>query len=173
MPRLSGEEGSPSLAGPSSAPEMRQKNSAFVDPLFVKPQVYYGEGPFDPPSSDDEDEATLAPHPDHHSDDDDDDLDSEQFSLLTIDKSGPATPGRAERGEPSPRRPEYEEPKVHVLQFFGSVLVLTGLCRKTMAFASWLLCSSVWCASPGLLELLQVSRTPALPSILQERSISQ
>ncbi|KAF9038656.1 dipeptidyl peptidase IV N-terminal region-domain-containing protein [Panaeolus papilionaceus] len=111
MPRLSGEEGSPSLAGPSSAPEMRQKNSAFVDPLFVKPQVYYGEGPFDPPSSDDEDEATLAPRPDHHSDDDDDDLDSEQFSLLTIDKSGPATPGRAERGEPSPRRPEYEEPK--------------------------------------------------------------
>ncbi|KAJ7777301.1 dipeptidyl aminopeptidase [Mycena metata] len=50
-------------------------------PLHIRPQTYYGDGPFDPPSSDEEDEALL-------------------------EKRLPSSPGLAERGNlPADRRP--------------------------------------------------------------------
>ena len=45
---------------------------------FVRPPIYYGDGPFDPPSSDSEDEG------------------GEEASFM--EKNGPSSPGRAEAG---------------------------------------------------------------------------
>lgn len=82
--------------GPSGAPEMTQANKhGLVDPLITRPSVYYGEGPFDPPSSDEEDGPIVR-----NSMEDD----SENFSLLSGRPPLPTSPGRAERGEPGPRR---------------------------------------------------------------------
>jgi dipeptidyl aminopeptidase len=100
--RLSGDDGLPSnTAGPSEATEMRQTKSAFVDPLITRPRIYYGDGPFDPPSSDDEDDLVVTGGSDS---------DAESVSLLDANRGGPSTPGRAERGEPNPRRgPDAEK----------------------------------------------------------------
>jgi len=95
--RLSGDEGRPSNSVVASEfTEMRQTSR---DLLATRPEVYYGDGPFDPPSSDDEDDIIVR----GGSLDD-----TESISLLS---GGPLTPGRAERGEPSPRK-VVEEQKV-------------------------------------------------------------
>jgi dipeptidyl aminopeptidase len=100
--RLSGDDGlSASPTHASQTTEMRETKSAFVDPLITRPSVYYGDGPFDPPSSDDEDDLVVRG---------DSDSDAESMSLLDANNGGPSTPGRAERGEPSPRRnPDAEK----------------------------------------------------------------
>jgi dipeptidyl aminopeptidase len=54
------------------ADEIEESNPSSVT-VVPRPQVYYGEGPFDPPSSDDEDVGLL-------------------------EKTGPLSPGSAERG---------------------------------------------------------------------------
>ncbi|KDR80915.1 hypothetical protein GALMADRAFT_241446 [Galerina marginata CBS 339.88] len=130
--RLSGEEEScENHAGPSTAPEMRQANPGFVDPLIARPQVYYGEGPFDPPSSDDEDDLVVRRGSE--------DEDLENISLLNVDKTGPSSPGRAERGEPSPRRhPEAERQRssVRILAIaLISLVVLAAIIGVVAGFA--------------------------------------
>jgi len=103
--RLSGDDGlSANPAGPSEATEMRQTKPAFVNPLITRPEVYYGDGPFDPPSSDDEDDLVVRAESDS---------DAESVSLLDTNRNGPSTPGRAERGEPSPRR-DADSEKVRI-----------------------------------------------------------
>ena len=100
--RLSGED-------QQGSTEMRQvvgnspSSSSLVDPLVTRPQVYYGEGPFDPPSSDEDEEEERIAAAQHNFEDD-----AETVSLLS---NTPSTPGRAERGgATSPRRsPEAEE----------------------------------------------------------------
>ena len=86
-----------SNAGPSSSAEMRQKNTDTANPIIARPATYYGDGPFDPPSSDDdgEEEAEGSLHGSE---------DAESVMLLNTDKSGPSSPGAAERGDLSPRR---------------------------------------------------------------------
>lgn len=83
-------------AGPSNSAEMRQKNGDNVHLFAARPATYYGDGPFDPPSSEDDndDEAEGG----HHSSE----ADAESDLLLNVDRSGPSTPGRAERGDQSP-----------------------------------------------------------------------
>lgn len=72
-----------------SQTELRQ--IADTGQLWVtRPPVYYGDGPFDPPSSDDEDEQERAPNAQHEFEDD-----VETISLLS---RSPLTPGRAESG---------------------------------------------------------------------------
>ena len=61
---------------------------------FVRPPIYYEDGPFDPPSSDDEDE--------------------EHGSF--IDKDGPLSPGRAEAG-PGPSWTNGTDGKVRAMSF--------------------------------------------------------
>ncbi|KAJ3509953.1 hypothetical protein NLJ89_g4948 [Agrocybe chaxingu] len=107
--RLSGEETLVDHGGPPTTVEMRQKNLAFVDPLVNRPQVYYGDGPFDPPSSDDEEEVAHTGNIDD---------DAETISLL----SGPATPGRAERGETGPRRTSEAEQKNSSIRVLAIIL---------------------------------------------------
>lgn len=83
--------------GQSAAPQMKQaKKDGFVDPLVTRPMTYYGEGPFDPPSSDEEDEdgPTMKIPED----------DVESVSLLSGRLNTPFSPGRAERGNMSPLR---------------------------------------------------------------------
>lgn len=76
---------------------MKQKNMDTVNPFISRPATYYGDGPFDPPSSDDDgEEADGSRHSSEH--------DAESVLLLNVDKSGPSSPGRAERGDQSPRR---------------------------------------------------------------------
>lgn len=67
--------------GPSTHP--RAPNETHVDPLIVRPTVYYGEGAFDPPSSDDEEESLLG---------------------SGSDKDVPGSPGMAEMGGHTPGR---------------------------------------------------------------------
>lgn len=78
--------------GPRSFTEQRQvagTSDDLVQLLVTRPPVYYGNGPFDPPSSDDEDqEPTLDAQ--HEFEDD-----VETISLLT---RTPVTPGHAETG---------------------------------------------------------------------------
>jgi dipeptidyl aminopeptidase B len=88
-------------AGPSSSADMRQKNTEAVNPFIARPAVYYGDGPFDPPSSEDEEEAEGSRHSSE--------ADAEGVLLLNVDKSGPSSPGRAERGDQSPHRTECIE----------------------------------------------------------------
>lgn len=109
-------------AGQSSSAEMRQKNNTnTVNPFVARPATYYGDGPFDPPSSDDGEEAEGS----RHSFEDD----AESVLLLNVDKSGPSSPGTAERGEhQSPRRTDTNE-KVRP---FNSVMV-------TYSFSLWFL----------------------------------
>ncbi|PPQ68381.1 hypothetical protein CVT25_007919 [Psilocybe cyanescens] len=114
--RLSGEEGtSLGHSGSSNEPEMRQTTSGFVDPLIVRPQTYYGEGPFDPPSSDDEDDIIVR----RGSEDDD----AESLSLLHVSKSLPSSPGRAERGDASPRRSATFEKKHSSVRLLAIILI--------------------------------------------------
>jgi len=92
---------------------MRQTKPAFVDPLITRPSVYYGDGPFDPPSSDDEDDLVVRG---------DSDSDAESMSLLDANKTGPSTPGRAERGEPSPHKnPDAEKVRLEGYTLDGGV----------------------------------------------------
>jgi len=113
--RLSGDNGlSASPNNPPEATEMRQTKPAFVDPLITRPRIYYGDGPFDPPSSDDEDDLVVRG---------DSDSDAESMSLLDANKSGPSTPGRAERGEPSPHRnPDVEKVRLEVYTLDGMLI---------------------------------------------------
>jgi dipeptidyl aminopeptidase len=55
-------------------PQMPLKNRP-LSPIDIRPPTYYGDGPFDAPSSDEEDEALL-------------------------EKGPPGSPGIAERGNP-------------------------------------------------------------------------
>ncbi|KAF9529024.1 dipeptidyl aminopeptidase [Crepidotus variabilis] len=95
---------------------MRQLNTsgAIVDPLVTKPQIYYGEGPFDPPSSDDEDEEERVNARIHDFEDD-----AETISLLS---TSPMSPGRAERGVEMSSRPKEKYTPARILGF-----VLIGL----------------------------------------------
>lgn len=127
--RLSGEDGlSASPTNTSQATEMRQTKSAFVDPLITRPSVYYGDGPFDPPSSDDEDDLVMRGESDS---------DAESATLLDANRSGPSTPGRAERGEPNPRRnPDVEKVRLEGYSLDGHVFeVLNLVLRNTLLFA--------------------------------------
>ena len=97
-------------AGQSSSAEMRQKNNTnTVNPFITRPATYYGDGPFDPPSSDDDGEEAEGSR---HSFEDD----AESVLLLNVDKSGPSSPGTAERGDQSPRRTDAD---VKVRPFSG------------------------------------------------------
>ena len=106
-------------AGSSSSAEMRQKNAA-ANPFIARPAIYYGDGPFDPPSSDDEEEDQ---HSLRHSSED---L-AESVLLLNVDKSGPSSPGRAERGDQGPHRTDTVD-KVRPVALFlcWKGLFLTG-----------------------------------------------
>lgn len=68
-------------------------NETHVDPLIVRPTVYYGEGTFDPPSSDDEQESLLG---------------------SGSDKDVPGSPGMAEMGGHSPGRRGSSAERHHV-----------------------------------------------------------
>jgi len=73
-----------------SSSELRQvagTSDDLVQHLVSRPPVYYGDGPFDPPSSDDEEERNNA-QPEFEDD-------VETISLLS---STPLTPGRVESG---------------------------------------------------------------------------
>ena len=84
--------------GDSAPTEMRQtKKGGFVNPLVTRPSTYYGEGPFDPPSSDSDDEEGPAMQVNAEDD-------VESVSLLSGRLNTPFSPGRAERGDTSPRR---------------------------------------------------------------------
>ena len=90
-------------AGQSSSAEMTQKkNMSTINPFVARPATYYGDGPFDPPSSDDDGEE---PEGSRHSFEDD----TESVLLLNVDKSGPSSPGTAERGNQSPRHTDTDE----------------------------------------------------------------
>lgn len=78
--------------GPRSFTELRQvagTSEDLVQLLVTRPPVYYGNGPFDPPSSDDEEQE--PPLDAQHEFEDD----AETISLLT---RTPVTPGHAETG---------------------------------------------------------------------------
>jgi len=63
-----------------AAPEMRQASqTTLVDPSLIRPKIYYGDGPFDAPSSSDEEGESLLGTSD--------------------DVNGPSSPGMAELGE--------------------------------------------------------------------------
>jgi dipeptidyl aminopeptidase len=85
-------------------PTTEMRTAGLVDPLVTRPRVYYGEGAFDPPSSDDDDDNEEGGFAQRRSVDDLGD-DTESVSLLSANKVGPAplSPGRAERGNMSPR----------------------------------------------------------------------
>ena len=70
--------------------QVEDTSNDLVQLLVTRPPVYYGEGPFDPPSSDDEEEREPDPNAQHEFEDD-----VETVSLLS---STPLTPGRAESG---------------------------------------------------------------------------
>ena len=103
-------------AGQSSSAEMRQKNiTNALNPFVARPATYYGDGPFDPPSSDDEAEGSR------HSFEDD----AESVLLLNLDKSGPSSPGTAERGGQSPHRTKADEKVRQFNGVHGDLLFLT------------------------------------------------
>ena len=85
--------------GPSTHP--RAPTETHVDPLIVRPTVYYGEGTFDPPSSDDEQESLLG---------------------SGSDKDVPGSPGMAEMGGHSPGRRGSSAERQHV----STVMVVCG-----------------------------------------------
>lgn len=89
-------------AGQSSSAEMSQKNNTnIVNPFVARPATYYGDGPFDPPSSDDGEEAEGSRQSFE--------LDPESELLLNVNKSRPSSPGTAERGNQSPRSTDADE----------------------------------------------------------------
>jgi hypothetical protein len=92
-----------------------------VNPFVAKPATYYGDGPFDLPSSDDDGEEAEGSR---HSFEDD----AESVLLLKVDDSRPSSPGTAERGDhwQSPRRTNANK---KVRPFNG---VLGGLCFLTL-----------------------------------------
>ena len=135
-------------AGQSSSAEMRQTNNTnTVNPFVARPATYYGDGPFDPPSSDDEGEEAEG-----HSFEDD----AENVLLLNVNKSGPSSPGTAERGDQSPRRTAGADEKVRVR---GGLLFLTldanvslhDYYRSIPQFAFLLSRLYLWLLSPHLL----------------------
>ena len=67
---------------PQGETQNEVEGSRSQSPLsFVRPPIYYGDGPFDPPSSDSDDEGDEA--------------------LSFIEKHRPSSPGRAEAGADS------------------------------------------------------------------------
>ena len=91
-------------AGPSSSAEMRQNNTniSTANPFVARPATYYGDGPFDPPSSDDEGEEAEGSRRSFEDD-------AENVLLLNVDKSGPSSPGTAERGDENSRPTDVKE----------------------------------------------------------------
>ena len=111
-----GNAGPSDHAGQSSSAEMRQKNN--MNPFVARPATYYGDGPFDPPSSDDDGEEAEGIR---HSFEDD----AESVLLLNVDKSGPSSPGTAERGDQSPHRTDANEKVRPFNGVHGGLLFLT------------------------------------------------
>ena len=106
-------------AGPSGSVEMRQMNNeSTVNPFVGRPATYYGDGPFDPPSSDDDGEEAEGSR---HSFEDD----AESVLLLNVDKSGPSSPATAERGDQNPRRTDAKEKVRPFNGVHGGILFLT------------------------------------------------
>ena len=94
-----------------------------MNPFVARPATYYGDGPFDPPSSDDDGEEAEGSR---HSFEDD----AESVLLLNVDKSGPSSPGTAERGDQSPRRTDANEKVRPFNGVHGGLLFLTlDLCN--------------------------------------------
>ncbi|KAF8815432.1 hypothetical protein BYT27DRAFT_7194435 [Phlegmacium glaucopus] len=116
--------GPSNYAGPSSSAEMRQKKTDMANHFLSRPAIYYGDGPFDPPSSEDEYEDAEGSR--HSSED------AESVTLLNVDKSGPSTPGRAERGDQSPHRTDVVENK------YASVRVLAMVLMSLVALAAFI-----------------------------------
>jgi len=93
-----------------SSPELRQvagTSDDLVHHLVSRPPVYYGDGPFDPPSSDDEEEQGR----DHNAQPEYED-DVETISLLS---STPVTPGRVESGGLGTRKVGFGSVRLFVL----------------------------------------------------------
>ena len=139
-------------AGQSGSIEMRQKNNVnTVNPFVARPATYYGDGPFDPPSSDDEGEEAEGSRRSFEDD-------AESVLLLNVDKTGPSSPGTAERGDQNPRPTDAKE-KVRLFNgIHGSLLFLTLNpdecidCRSTLQSAYLLSHLFLWLLSPRLLE---------------------
>jgi hypothetical protein len=133
-------------AGQSSSAEMRQKNDTnTVNPFVARPATYYGDGPFDPPSSDDEGEEAEGSRRSFEDD-------AEDVLLLN---AGPSSPGTAERGDLSPRRTDEKVRPfngVHGgLLFLNVSLQCIDYCRSIPRFAFLLLRLFLWLLSPHLL----------------------
>lgn len=106
-------------AGQSSSAEMTQKkNTNTINPFVARPATYYGDGPFDPPSSDDDEEEAEGSR---HSFEDD----AESVLLLNVDKSGPSSPGTAERGNQNPRHTDTNGKVRPFDDVHGGLLFLT------------------------------------------------
>ena len=142
-------------AGQSGSIEMRQKNNVgAVNPFVARPATYYGDGPFDPPSSDDEGEEAEGSRRSFEDD-------AESVLLLNVDKSGPSSPGTAERGDQSPRPTETKE-KVRPFNNIRDGLLFLTLdsdvslqcidCRSTPQSVFLLSPLFLWSLSPHLLE---------------------
>ena len=101
MPIPNDEDADHTQPGPSTHP--RAPNETHVDPLIVRPTVYYGEGAFDPPSSDDEQESLLG---------------------SGSDKDVPGSPGMAEMGGHSPGRRGSSAERQHVSMLWLCAVVL-------------------------------------------------
>lgn len=142
--RLSGDEEQPNV--PGSSTEMTQLNAS-GELLVTKPRVYYGEGPFDPPSSEeDEDEDEERVNAARHDFEDD----AETISLLS---TTPLSPGRAERGgemrshpmdvrKVRPRRSIFD---CHIVRLF--VISEVHTCTYTWFDPHWISLSGCnhWC----------------------------
>ena len=89
-----------------------------ANPFVARPATYYGDGPFDPPSSDDDGEEAEGSR---HSFEDD----AESVLLLNIDKSGPSSPGTAERGDQNPHVTDAKEKVRPFNAVHGGILFLT------------------------------------------------
>lgn len=140
-----GNAGPSDHAGQSSSAEMRQKNN--MNPFVARPATYYGDGPFDPPSSDDDGEEAEGIR---HSFEDD----AESVLLLNVDKSGPSSPGTAERGDQNPRLTDAKE-KVRLFNAVHALCPDVSLecidCRSTPQSAFLLSRSLLWLLSLHLL----------------------
>lgn len=120
---------------------MKQKNTATVNPFIARPATYYGDGPFDPPSSDDDEEEVDSGR--HSSE-----ANAESVLLLNANKSGPSSPGRAERGDQSPHRTDaIEKVRLVFVVAFWKRLFLIGVCidyRRLLQSAFLLSYSFLW-----------------------------
>lgn len=136
-----------------SSPELRQVANAsndLVQLLVTRPPIYYGDGPFDPPSSDsddDEEEHERVPDAQHEFEDD-----VETVSLLT---NTPRSPGHAESGGFSGSQMRSGTDKVgflsvrqleaHALNIFSGILFYTisriyPRCARRTCWRHWCRC---------------------------------